>query len=251
MCADSFRYAELNTGFSQNLLLDSISDLQYAAFFPQERYDTTSNAEVYYGPRKWPISSRLSFAVIVGSPIYLEMSLQGSSAIPEGQSMPILHNVVEKIHYDNNDMRNRVDLTAMVHNLLDHGADIHAQYEGLTPFQALFRCIVHPWEIDFRILIESIQHFAELFLQHGSDPNADVFCLGGNIEIFAKYPAMYISKPLRAALYCPDMVQMLLHLGANFDGLSEKGRPHLTCVYYMLHHSLQTPWMVLKQPWIL
>lgn len=230
LCTDAFHYAELTTGFSQNQLLDTIPDRQFVAFFPQGRYDSDVDAMMDYAPRKWPIESRLSFAVIVGLPIYLENSLQGSSAILKDQRSRILHNVVERMHYDKDVVKNHVDLTEMIHTLLDHGADVHERYEGLTPFQALFRCNdPTPGLLSGRIT-EPMGHVAEIFLEHGSDPNTDVFYLGDNIESFQEDTASYTSKPLHVAVGCPTMVQLLLDFGANVNGLNGKGQTPLDLI---------------------
>jgi ankyrin repeat protein len=166
-------------------------------------------------------------------PIYLETGLQGSLAIPQVQRIPILHNVVGRLHFDQYQAKNCVDLAEMVHILLAHGADTQTQYEGLTPFQALF-LDRNPTSLPkYTNFTEPMKQVAELFLQHGSDPNADVFYFGHNIANFAEESADYTSKPLHVAVKCPDTAQLLLQFGANVSGLNGEGRTPLDlCVLY-------------------
>lgn len=222
LCSGAFYRAELTTGLSQGRLLESIRDQQFADFFPQDRYDNDLGAMMDYRPRKWPIDSRLSFAVVMRLLIYLKSKLQINSATPT-RGVPILHAVIETIHH-----KPFPDRIAITRILLRHSANAHQTFENLNPFQALFRCR-DPTIPPVRT-IEAIGRMAELLLEHGSDPDNDIFYLSDNIDWFHSDSAIYTSKALHVTVGCPVMVRLLLDYGANVNGLNGEGQTPLDVI---------------------
>ena len=233
LCAEAYAQAEITTGLSQGHLLESVSDRQFAHFFPQDRYDNDPDAAMDYKPRKWPIDTRLSFAVAMGLLIYLKSDTQISPPVPF-QGMPILHCVMEMIHYDS-----RSKITMMTKILLRQHADVHEIFEGLDPFQALFRCCDPTLEPNQQT--EAFGRIAELLLEHGSHPDTDVFYLSDNVDDFHNNPSIYTSKPLHVMIGSPAMISLLLDYGANVNGLDGIGRTPLDKIVALAASERENP----------
>jgi hypothetical protein len=228
LCAGAFHEAERTIGLSQGNLLDSVPDQQFLRFFSQSHYRDDGYGILVYSPRKWPIDSRLSFAVMTRMSIYLQSKFSVSGTLTSCGGLPLVHAIVEKINHDEDRVSGGYEagMKDALQLLVDHGADVRAIYENITPLQQLFRWTDPRDESDTSIF-SRLCPMVDLLLTDEIDANADIFYLYNNRADFLANLKDFISKPLHLSIRCPEMVELLLKRGANVNSLDAKGRTAL------------------------
>ena len=228
-CIEAAYRAELTTGTAERVFLDSVPDPTFAVCFEYMQDITEEQKrDLYPIPRRWPVNSRLSFAVVADLRLYMK-DLLCDSQISERLGGRLLHRAVDATVYPlmtSNFNSRHSDHTQMVRLLLEHGASTTSLHNDMTPFQALYRCMrPHYRDLDdMPQLLEQIASTAAVFVDYGADPLTNVYRTDD-----PKFPARWTSKAIHV-IFSKALLEKFLNAGADANCLDGRGMTPLDCI---------------------
>jgi len=204
--------AESTTGRSQHVFLDSVPDY----IFDQKIFRQHST--------DWfPINTVMALAVGADLRLYVRQKLveKGSQIVNQNPVASLLHCAVWSARRSllasnsiDHSATSSFNLCDMVRLLLEHGADINAKFNGVTPFQHLFaRSVIYGSKSVCRFSSDIVA-IARTFLEHGQNPDVPIDNPGGGTV----YP-LHVAEGA--------MTKLLLSHHANVNSLDSNGRTPL------------------------
>jgi hypothetical protein len=203
---------EVSTGKSQKALLDEAEE-------SLSRYPMVTDR---LPSLLYPFNSIISYAVVANLYIYVQETLQEKGCVNSNPRMSLLRcAVLASMSPVNNlsspsglDIPNQENLHGMANLLLRHGADLKALYEGMTPFQLLFKDCFEGYGGGGSIRItKGMLAVASALLGRGQNPNLNIVVGRKNRT---KCKALHVANNIEMAL-------LLLRHKADVNAVDEYG----------------------------